>query len=211
MLEIKLEGISKRYQYEWIFRKLTIALSPASKCAITGSNGSGKSTLLKCISGLIPLTEGTLIYRYKGEIISDSEIYKYLVISAPYLELPEEFTLLELLKFHFQFKKSVGDISFEEMIEIMYLKEHQQKPISQFSSGMKQRLKLGLCFFSDVPLVLLDEPTSNLDEKSVFWYLDIVKRFGKNRTIIVCSNEPKEYSFCDQKINVEDYKLKKSL
>lgn len=211
MLEIKLKEISKRYQYEWIFRKLTFSMPPASKLAITGSNGSGKSTLLKCISGLIPLTEGSIDYFFGENKISESEIFKHLVISAPYLELPEEFNLLELLKFHFNFKKSVAELSYQDMVEIMYLKEHLRKPISQFSSGMKQRLKIGLCFFSDVPLVLLDEPTSNLDQNGVEWYLEMVNRFGGNRNIVVCSNEPKEYPFCDSIINVEDFKLKHSL
>ena len=103
MLEIKLRQASKRFQYEWIFKNMTLDLIPGSKTAIMGSNGSGKSTLLKCISGLIPTTEGKITYFLKGIQIPDAEIYRHLVISAPYLELPEEFTLIELLKFHFKF------------------------------------------------------------------------------------------------------------
>ena len=211
MLEIKLREASKRFQYEWIFKNITLDLAIGSKTAITGSNGSGKSTLLKCISGLIPTTEGKITYFLNGTQIPDAEIYQYLVISAPYLELPEEFTLIELLRFHFKFKRIFGNISFEEMMETMFLKEHQNKQISQFSSGMKKRLKIGLCFFSDAPFVLLDEPTSNLDERGINWYLDMVNNFGKERTILVCSNDAKEYNFCQNHINVEDYKIKQSI
>lgn len=78
--------------------------------------------------------------------------------------------------------------------------------ISQFSSGMKQRLKLGLALLSEVPVVLLDEPTSNLDRKGIEWYQDLIDKFGQNRILIVCSNEPREYEFCQQKIVLEDYK-----
>ncbi len=211
MLEIKLREISKRYQFEWIFRKLTVDLFPGSKFAITGSNGSGKSTLLKCISGLVPITEGSIEYFYKGKKIPDTDFYKLLVISAPYLELPEEFNLQELLRFHFKFKKPLENLSHEKMMEIMYLKDHQNKPLNQYSSGMKQRLKIALCFFSDVPLILLDEPTSNLDQNGIQWYFEVVKQYGHNRNIIVCSNEPKEYAFCQEIINVENYKKKLSL
>jgi len=102
-------------------------------------------------------------------------------------------------------------MSYDEMMEKMYLQDHKSKPVSHFSSGMKQRLKLGLCFFSEVPLVLLDEPTSNLDEKGVLWYLELIGNFAKDKTLLVCSNDPREYGFCHDKIHIEDYKLKQNL
>jgi ABC-type multidrug transport system ATPase subunit len=211
MLSIQLANSSKRFQYEWIFKDVSLNLDESNAWAITGANGSGKSTLLKCISGQLPLTAGKIHFSCEGKEISESDIYKYLVISAPYLELPEEFTLLEVLDFHFKFKRPLKGLTIPEMLELMYLKEHAHKVVSQFSSGMKQRLKLGLCFFSDVPLLLLDEPTSNLDKKGAAWYLEIVENFGKDRKIIVCSNEPKEYGFCDKKIEIEHYKIRPKL
>lgn len=210
-MRIELESIGKRFQYEWIFRKLSFHLNDGSKTAIVGSNGSGKSTLLRCLSGSQILTEGKLTYIFNGSEISHDSIFKYLTISAPYLELPEEFSLIELLKFHFKFKNPIPGMSLSEMMKIMYLEEHQHKPISIFSSGMKQRLKLGLCFFSDVPLLLLDEPTSNLDQKGVMWYLDLVDRFSDKKTLLVCSNDSREYAFCDTLLNIEDFKLKQKL
>ncbi|MFT7427466.1 MAG: ABC-type multidrug transport system ATPase subunit [Algoriphagus sp.] len=97
-------------------------------------------------------------------------------------------------------------MSKEEILEIIYLEAHADKMISQFSSGMKQRLKLGLALLSEVPIVLLDEPTSNLDRKGIEWYQDLIDKFGQNRILIVCSNEPREYEFCQQKVVLEDYK-----
>ena len=206
MLEIQLDGASKRFQFEWIFKNLSFALSQGNSLAITGSNGSGKSTLLKCISGSIPLTSGKILYTKDQRLISDTEWFSNLTFAAPYMELPEEFMLEELLKFHFKFKSPLNQISIEEMMEFMYLTPHKSKPVNHFSSGMKQRLKLGLAFFSDVPLVLLDEPTSNLDKKGIDWYLELVAKFSSKRILIICSNEPREYDFCEQKIVLEDYK-----
>lgn len=211
MIEIKLKGLGKRFQYDWIFKNLTTIIPCGSICAITGGNGSGKSTLLKCISAINPFTEGKIEYQMDGKEITESEIFKYLVISAPYLELPEEFSLNELLNFHFKFKKPIQGLDFEDMIHKMYLHEHRNKPINQFSSGMKQRLKLGLCMFSDVPMVLLDEPTSNLDEKGIHWYLEMIGEFGKNKTIFISSNDSREYGFCKQRIHMDDYKLSQKL
>ncbi len=210
-MELKLNQVSKRYQFEWIFKDISLHVPAFSHWAITGSNGSGKSTLLKCLSGMNPLSHGSISYFSEGKEIHGNEIFKSLVISAPYMELPEEFTLRELLQFHFKFKRPADNLPLDEMMEIMYLKIHQNKPISQFSSGMKQRLKLGLCFFSDSKLILLDEPTSNLDEQGIAWYLQLVKEFSKNKTLFICSNDPKEYSFCPHEIRIEDFKVKQKL
>ncbi len=209
MLDIRFEEAAKRFQYEWVFRNLSLEIEAASKWAITGANGSGKSTLLKCISGLIPFTSGKITYHIAGKEIPIEAVYTKLAFSAPYMELPEEFSLTELLKFHFNFKKP--SIALEEIPNLMYLHEHRHKPISQFSSGMKQRLKLGLCLFSDVPLLLLDEPTSNLDEKGVAWYQKMIEEHAGDRTVIVCSNDPKEYEFCNHILSVENFKQKQKL
>jgi ABC-type multidrug transport system ATPase subunit len=210
-MELKLSQVSKRYQYEWIFKNINLSIPSLSHWAITGSNGSGKSTLLKCLTGITPLTSGSIQYFDSGKEIKGEDIFKSLVISAPYMELPEEFTLLELLKFHFKFKIPSENLNLEEMMDILYLKPHQNKPISQFSSGMKQRLKLGLCFFSKNKLIFLDEPTSNLDEQGISWYLQLVKQFSKDKTLFICSNDPKEYSFCPNEIKIEDFKVKQNL
>jgi ABC-type multidrug transport system ATPase subunit len=205
-VKIKLQEASKRFQYEWIFRNLNLELNQGDSLAITGGNGSGKSTLLKCISGSIPFSSGKMTFETDEKLISESDWYKHLAISAPYLELPEEFTLIELIDFHFKFKSPLKQIQAKELIEILYLDQHVAKPVSQFSSGMKQRLKLGIALFSDVPLVLLDEPTSNLDKKGIAWYSDLVKNFQKDRILIVCSNEPREYEFCTQKLAMDEFK-----
>ncbi|WP_215223017.1 ABC transporter ATP-binding protein [Echinicola shivajiensis] len=211
MLEVRLKNAAKRFQYDWIFRNLDLHVSSNTKIAITGSNGSGKSTLLKCLAGTTPFTEGSAEYHFQSSPIQESELYQKLAITAPYMELPEEFTLFELLQFHFEFKVALEGMDINDMMETMYLTEAKNKQITYFSSGMKQRLKLGLCFFSKVPMLILDEPTSNLDKRGVEWYLSLVEQFGKNRTIFIGSNEPKEYSFCNQTLHIEDYKLQKSL
>ncbi|SIN85079.1 ABC transporter ATP-binding protein [Algoriphagus halophilus] len=206
MFKIQLEKATKRFQYEWIFKNLDLTLESGESLAVTGSNGSGKSTLLKCISGAIPLTSGKVNYIYENQSISESDWFSYLSIAAPYMELPEEFTLEELLKFHFKFKNMISNFTVEKIISTLYLEQHAEKPIAQFSSGMKQRVKLGIALFSEVPLIFLDEPTSNLDKKGIQWYQNLIDTYKSDRTIFVCSNEPREYEFCTQKIKLEDYK-----
>ena len=160
---------------------------------------------------MMPLTDGKISYVVDEKKIAEQDFFKHLSISAPYLELPEEFTLEELLGFHFKFKAKVNSLSYEDMLELMYMKDAKHKQIHYFSSGMKQRLKLGLCFFSEAPLLLLDEPTSNLDQKGIEWYQRMIGDFGKEKTIVVCSNDPREYNFCEHTIHMDDFKLKASI
>ncbi len=158
------------------------------------------------MTGAIPLSDGKIYYLENGQNIPESDWFRKLSIATPYLELPEEFTLIELLEFHFKFKKIKPGLDLDQLVEILYLEPHKNKFVSQFSSGMKQRLKLGLALFSESSVVFLDEPTSNLDKKGVSWYLEMVSTYIQNQILVICSNEPREYDFCKQKIKLEDYK-----
>lgn len=206
MFTIQVQNASKRFHHEWIFRNLNLGLSKGDTIAITGGNGSGKSTLLKCLSGAIPLTSGTIQYQSGATQIVDEQWFRSLALATPYLELPEEFTLSEVLSFHFQFKNPLQQRSNAEILEILGLEKHKSKAISQFSSGMKQRVKLALAIFSEVPFLLLDEPTTNLDKQGVTWYLDLIQQFTQDRIVMICSNDPREYDFCEKKIAMEDFK-----
>ncbi len=92
------------------------------------------------------------------------------------------------------------------VIELLGLQASKNKLIRYFSSGMKQRLKLALAFCADTPILMLDEPTSNLDSQGVDWYLSLVEQFAKDRLTIICSNQEHEYSFCQHMLSIADYK-----
>ena len=206
MFSLQVQKASKRFHREWIFKNLDLELSAGDALAITGGNGSGKSTLLKCLSGAIPLSQGSIEYRSGATLLPEESWFRSLAIATPYLELPEEFTLNEALAFHFQFKKPLNQLTTQEILAILGLEKHQSKSISQFSSGMKQRVKLALAIFSEVPLLFLDEPTTNLDKQGVSWYLELLQQYAQDRILVICSNEPREYYFCEKKISLEDFK-----
>jgi len=203
-MQIKVTDLGKRYHYEWIFRHLDYQFEANKSYAILGHNGSGKSTLVNIISGYLSPNEGTIQYTYQGKIIPTDHLFRYLAYTAPYLELIEEFTLLELIQYHARFKKLVVK-NADALIQKLYLEKAKYKFIKDFSSGMKQRLKLGLAIYTDAPLLLLDEPTTNLDQEGVNWYLDNVQQNRKDRLVLVSSNVPQEYSFCEETIRITDY------
>jgi ABC-type multidrug transport system ATPase subunit len=205
-MQLLIDRLGKRFNREWIFKDFSLSLQAGQSCTFVGPNGSGKSTLLQVISGVIPLTEGKINYQLNNQTIEEDKWYKQLVIAAPYLELIEEFTLTELLDFHEGFKPLKAGTSKSELLEWVELETARHKSIKYFSSGMKQRLKLALAFYSDVPVVMLDEPTSNLDAKWSAWYREEVQRLSPNQILLICSNVPAEYDFCDTIINVSDFK-----
>lgn len=205
-MKITLENLSKKYHREWIFKNFSAELVSGESYAITGPNGSGKSTLIQVISGALLPTSGTIVYAHQ-KIISPEDIYQHISIASPYLELIEEFTLFEFLQFHFKFKVIKKGMTIEDVINKTYLDSARNKYIKNFSSGMKQRLKLGLCFFSETPILLFDEPTSNLDEQGIAWYEEHIQSETSEKLILIASNQKAEYAHCRTIIDVNRYKL----
>ena len=201
--------MGKRFQRDWIFRGLTRAFRPGSATAVLGPNGAGKSTLLNTFSGQLLPTEGTLTYTLAGRPLAVEDVPRHLAYAAPYLELLEELTLLELLSFHTRFKPLRAGITPEKLVDIMYLGNARQRLIREFSSGMKQRLKLGLALYAAAPLLLLDEPTTNLDATGIAWYQEHMQTTRADRTLLLSSNVPAEYAFCDEHLLVTDYQAQK--
>lgn len=207
MDKITLTNIGKRYKKDWIFRDFSHEFIADNAYVVQGSNGSGKSTLLKIIASYLSPTLGELHYLNGNEEINQAEIHKHITIAAPYMELPEEFTPMEILNFHLGFKSLYNNMTKENFIEFIGLTASANKPVNKFSSGMKQRMKLGLAILSQSNLLLLDEPAINLDSNGIDLYHRMINEFGKNRIIIVCSNNiSEEFSFCQTAINVNDYK-----
>jgi ABC-type multidrug transport system ATPase subunit len=206
LITISLEDIGRRFNRDWIFKNISYTFTSGNSYAILGSNGSGKSTLLQILNGSLGPSKGKITYTFNGSVISTEAIYEHLSLAAPYLELIEDFSLNEMIDFHFKFKSLLPGISKQDVIALLNLNTSANKLIKYFSSGMKQRLKLALAFCSDTPILMLDEPTSNLDTQGIEWYRDLVQQFSANRLTIVCSNQLHEYDFCQYQLNIADYK-----
>ena len=142
----------------------------------------------------------------RGAVIDPENIYRYLSIAAPYLELVEEMTALEFLLFHQRFKPLIASVSIEEILSIIDLGKSAGKQIRYFSSGMKQRLKLAQAVFADVPVLLLDEPCTNLDTNGYQLYHDLLANYCTGKLVIISSNDELEIDTCSERLNILDYK-----
>jgi ABC-type multidrug transport system ATPase subunit len=199
-MKITLDNVGRRFNQEWIFRNLSYSFDPFGNYAILGPNGSGKSTLLSVLLGSLSLSEGKILYTGAAEIPPEA-VYSKMSLAAPYLDLIEEFTLQETIDFHFQFKDPHPLVD-----NLLGLAKSQDKALKYFSSGMKQRTKLVLACCADTPVLILDEPTSNLDSQGVSWYHELISKFTADRLVIIGSNQEHEYSFCQDFIQIEEYK-----
>ncbi len=201
-----MSDLGKRFNREWIFRKLNTTFEAGTLYAITGANGSGKSTLLQVLCGHVPPTTGTVRYTKSHVDISVEDIYQHTAIATPYMDLLDEFTLTEQLQFHFKIKQSRAGMSIDDMIERMYLGAARHKFISNFSSGMRQRLKLALAFYTEASILYLDEPGTNLDQQAFEWYLSELQTLPAGCLTFVASNDPREYASTQHVLSILDYK-----
>ncbi|MFN3405946.1 MAG: ATP-binding cassette domain-containing protein [Cytophagaceae bacterium] len=206
-MEIITDKLGKRFNRNWLFKNVSLKFSSGNSYAITGYNGSGKSTFLKILSGMIPSSSGRINYLQNDKAIDPDQFYRYISYLAPYQELIEEFTLTEFLNFHFSFKQITPGISINEIISRLKLQKSAEKEIQHFSSGMKQRVKLATIFFSNTPVIFLDEPTMNLDSEGIAWYKSEIENLPSDRLILISSNQKYEYDFCQNIINITDYHL----
>lgn len=205
---IQLDAIGKRFRYEWIFRNITTTFDAGQRYAILGPNGVGKSTLMKILSGHLTPSEGKMTVKINDKILDADVIYKHVNYAAPYIELIEEFTLTEAIDFHIKFHPLSNSLKINDLIKILNFEKSKDKEIRYFSSGMRQRLKLALAICSDSPILLLDEPTTNLDNQGVAWYRGLMQQYteGSNRLVIIASNAEHDYDFCDATLNILDFK-----
>ncbi len=227
-MKITLTNVGKRFNRDWIFRHVQYEFTNGHSYAIIGPNGSGKSTLLQVIAGAVAESEGKIEYKMIDDRWPNSEampktkhdhqsttidhrltsenFYQQISIAAPYMELIEEMTLTEFLQFHQTFKPFITGMDIQKIIAEIGLEKSAHKQIRYYSSGMKQRAKLAQAFFSDVPVLLLDEPCTNLDEEGIALYHQLIKNYCANRIVIVSSNDEQEFGFCGKRVNIMDYK-----
>lgn len=222
-MTISLTDVGKRYNREWILRHLNYRFASPRAYAITGPNGSGKSTLLQIIAGAVAHSEGIISFSAEdlptkpgefpgagqapgGRLIPPEAVYRGIAIAAPYLELVEEMTLREFLSFHAQFKPFQQGLALKDIMGLVGLGHAADKQIRYFSSGMKQRVKLAQAILSNAPVLLLDEPCTNLDEQGVALYRELMRDFRHRRLVIVSSNDRQEYEFCEEILSIPNYK-----
>lgn len=206
-LRVTLTNVAKQFSREQVFTGVDHLFEAGSRTAVLGPNGSGKSTLLQVVAGAYVPTRGTVEHARAGRRIDQEDVYRLVSIAAPYLDLYDDLSLEETLAMHARFKPFRPGIAVPDVAEAAYLEPHMAKPVSNFSSGMKQRLKLALAILSDTPLLLLDEPATNLDAEGITWFRSLLMDHLDQRTLLVASNRQAEETFaCTASVEIGRWK-----
>lgn len=194
MISVEWNNLGKRFGLKWVFRNLDGNIPAGSHIVVRGSNGSGKSTFGKLLVGATEATDGELRWLDSGKEIEIDDIPQHIAWSAPFMEVPEDMTIVEVLDFHSTFRKSWSKGYLPELLASSGLENHSNAQISTLSSGQKQRLRLILAMGTEAALVVLDEPCSNLDSSGIHWYGEELKKLVSKTTVVVCSNNrPEEH------------------
>jgi ABC-type multidrug transport system ATPase subunit len=200
-MEILVQNLSKKFRQEFVIRQFNYTFLSGNSYAITGPNGSGKSTLLQLIAQFTLPNTGTV--EMSG--IDPEFVYSQLTYAAPYVELIEEYTLSEHLEILQKNNYLPASITLDILEDFIDLQPGKFKLIKNYSSGMRQKIKLGFALLSDRPVLLLDEPTTNFDEQAKNWFFNRLEQ-QRHKLIIIASNEAREIEFCQEKIAIQDFK-----
>jgi len=202
-MTITLSDVYKRFTYQWIIKKANYQFQPNRIYGVAGPNGSGKSTLLHMISGYLSPSRGLLSWKQGSRAIDRHDQYKSMAISAPYIRMVEDFTIPELLRLYTK-SKPLTDLTTDRFMQKAYIETHSNKAIKYFSSGMKQRVQLLLALATDGAVLLLDEPTSYLDQDAKAWFYDELRAYKKNKLVIIASNDPEDLNQCEEIVMLDD-------
>lgn len=195
-MKITVNNLGKRYGFKFVIRKVNFTVFNGEIFGLSGRNGAGKSTILQMVSGYLSPSEGSITYEINQKSVSRENMYHHLSYTAPYIDLPPKLTIEELFNHYKIFKKTSVE-HCNDFLQFCNINEKGDKFIENFSSGMKQKIALGLNLITTSDLVLLDEPTSYLDAHAKEWFYEKLLLQKGTKTIIVASNDKDDFRNCD--------------
>ena len=207
MVRISLDKISKRYGYQSILKNITHEFTSESITGITGRNGSGKSTLVKIISSYLSPSAGTITYECQSKKLRPNQLALITSFTAPYIKVTQEMSLKEIFEFQLKFSPFKISLEYSDFLDIIELPNPKQKEIRFFSSGMQQKVNLAMAVLRKSDLLILDEPTSYLDQKAKEWFTNLLSENLKERTVIIASNDKDDFQLVNNVITIESGNL----
>lgn len=200
---LQVESLAKSFNYRSVFFDITFALHSREGLGIVGRNGSGKSTLAKIVAGVLSPTGGTVRYSVGNEPVAAVCLHDYIGFVAPYLQLYDEFSAWENLDLCRRIRGTeVPDERLKDLLQRVGLIQRKDHLVRTYSSGMKQRLKYACALLHQPPLLILDEPSSNLDAEGVGIVRQLMKEQIGEGILVVATNEADDLQYCSRTIDL---------
>lgn len=202
MVSLRVTSLEKRYGPKSVFKQVTFSCH-STVLGIAGVNGAGKSTLLKCLSGLLKPTSGTIEWKLKDELLTPKNLKKKSGFLAPYIQLYEDLTVTENLRFIRDLSPAAALKKPEELLQKSGGTGLADSLFGELSTGQQQRVKLAAALLHDPSVLFLDEPGSNLDRQGKEVVENLVREYRENgRLVLLASNQPDELDLCDTVLNL---------
>lgn len=199
-VRVEFSGITKRFAGRVVLAGVSGQAAPGRVLVVTGPNGSGKSTLLNILAGLLRPTGGTVRYLDGQGELPRSQWSRFLGVCAPDMAVYEELSALENLEFFSRLRglpTSHADLT--QLLAGLGLQGRELKrPVRQFSSGMLQRVKLAQALVHRPAVLLLDEPSSNLDAAGHETLGHVIAERKHACAVVVATNDPREVAWGDE-------------
>jgi heme exporter protein A len=197
-------NIAKTFNRRSIFSDISFALASPDSLAITGKNGAGKSTLAKILAGVLSPTSGEMRYELDGKILDEEAKKVHIGFVSPYLNLYDEFSAVEnlFLLMRMRSTKQVTNGSPETLLKRFGLWQRKDDVVRGYSTGMKQRLKYVFALVHSPLALILDEPTTNLDNDGIKVVEEVVQEQKRSSLLIVATNDPAEAMWCGKSIQL---------
>jgi heme exporter protein A len=203
MMTVRASGVSKQFNRRNIFRDVSFDVQPGEVFGITGRNGSGKSTLLKIVAGVLSPSAGKVEYTLEGKAVDPEQVYRHIGFASPYLTLFEEFSARENIELFARIRSlRIDRTRTLALLERVGLPTDRDDPIRSYSSGMKQRMKLIFAILHEPPVLLLDEPVSNLDTDGMDIVYSVVEEHRRRGPVIIATNDASDIARCDRTCHV---------
>ena len=208
MITLHVHQISKKFGQNLVWQNISF-VHEKGVLGIEGPNGSGKSTLLKCLAGLLAPSSGSITWKNKNKELELNTIKQNIGYAAPYISLYRELSIMENLHFLSKLRKAPADQkSFRQLLKKVELDHVPDRPYGNLSTGQQQRSRLAAALFSDSPVIMLDEPGSNLDEQGRALISDIIAQArDKKKLVLLASNNHDELDLCDRIFSVKQQKV----
>ncbi len=204
---VEATGLNKSFGRRLIFNDLEFKFNKAGVYGISGPNGSGKSTLVKIIAGIIAPSKGKIIHNLDNKLIAEEQLHNYIGFVSPYLVLYEEFSTYENLNLFAEIRGVKFDKErIDYLLNKFLLFKRKDDLLKTYSSGMKQRVKFIFALMHSPQLIILDEPTSNLDDEGKNSVYELVKEEGEKNIVLIASNEKSDIELCSDIVYLERYK-----
>lgn len=207
MPTLRATNVGQNFGSLLLFRQMSFEVGGGESLAITGSNGSGKSTLLQILSGVMTPKAGTVELETNGTVVDAAMRPLHTGLVAPYLSVYDDLTARENLEFLAKARsREAPSKPIADVLALVGLGGREDDSVRTFSSGMKQRVKYAAAMLPEPAVLLLDEPSANLDPAGIKMVHDVMDwQLDAGRILVVATNVVAEANACNRNLSVEDF------